>query len=240
MPVTSAELTALGRLGTCAVADAIEAFQVQLRNVGFADGTVHCCFEDLPPILGYASTARIRTAIPPMVGNTYPDRFDWWTSLRASPAPRILVVEDADPQPGLGALVGDVQGNVLRALGVLGVITNGAVRELPQLHALGLQVFARSVVPSHAYAHVLEFDVSVRVGGLEISPGDLIHADRHGVVKVPVELAAEVPAAAERLRQHNDAILALCQSDAFTLERLRDLFAVRDAASDRPTSDGSR
>jgi 4-hydroxy-4-methyl-2-oxoglutarate aldolase len=240
MPVTSEHWTALERLGTCAVADAIEVFQIQLRNVGFADGTVRCCFEDLPPILGYASTARIRSAVPPMVGVAYADRFDWWTNLLAAPAPRILVLEDADPQPGVGALVGDVQGNVLRALGVVGVITNGAVRELPQLHALGLQCFACSVVPSHAYAHVLEFHVPVRVGGLEISPGDLIHADRHGVVKVPIELAAEVPAASERLRQHNAAILALCQSDAFTLERLRDLYAVRDAAADRPTSDGSR
>ena len=240
MPVTPEQLTALGRLGTCAVADAIEVFQVQLRNVGFADGTVRCCFEDLPPIVGYASTARIRTAIPPMVGNTYPDRFDWWTSIRGAQAPRILVLEDADPQPGVGALVGDVQGNVLHALGVVGVITNGAVRELPQLHALGLQIFARLAVASHAYAHVFEFDVPVRVGGLEISPGDLIHADRHGIVKVPAEQAAEIPAAAERLQQHNAEILALCQSDAFTLERLRDLFALREAASDRPTSDGSR
>jgi regulator of RNase E activity RraA len=239
MPVTSEELAALGRLGTCAVADAIEVFQIQLRNVGFADGMVRCCFEDLPPILGYASTARIRSAIPPMVGGAYADRFDWWTSIRAARGPRILVLEDADPEPGVGALVGDVQGNVLHALGVVGVITNGAVRELPQLRALGLQCFAHSVAPSHAYAHVFEFDVPVTVGGLAISPGDLIHADRHGIVKVPPEQAAEIPAAADRLRQHNAAIVALCQSDTFTLERLRELFAKRDAAS-RSTSDGSR
>jgi 4-hydroxy-4-methyl-2-oxoglutarate aldolase len=240
MPVTPEQLMALQRLGTCAVVDAIEVFQLQLRNVGFADGTVRCCFEDLPPIVGYASTARIRAAIPPMVGGAYPDRFDWWRNIRAAGAPRIVVLEDTDPQPGVGALVGAVQGHVLHALGVVGVITNGAVRELPQLHALGLQCFAGSVVPSHAYAHVFEFDVPVRVGGLEVSPGDLIHADRHGVAKVPVERAAEIPQAAERLRQHNAAILALCQSDTFSLERLRELFATRDAAANRSTSDGSR
>jgi 4-hydroxy-4-methyl-2-oxoglutarate aldolase len=240
MPVTSEQWAALRRLGTCAVADAIEVFQLHLRNVGFADGTVRCCFEDLPPILGYASTARIRTAIPPMVGAEYADRFDWWTSIRTAPAPRIVVLEDVDSEPGVGALVGDVQGNVLHALGVVGVITNGAVRDLPQLHTLGLQCFAHRVVPSHAYAHVFEFDVPVRVGGLEVSPGDLIHADRHGVVKVPTERAAEIPAAADRLRRHNAAIVALCQSDAFTLESLRDLFASRDAASGRSTFDGSR
>src|SRR5579864_4758647 len=117
MPVTPEQLTALEHLGTCAVVDAIEVFQLQLRNVGFADGTVRCCFEDLPPIVGYASTARIRTAIPPMVGGAYADRFDWWTSIRSASAPRIVVLEDTDPQPGVGAMVGEVQGNVLHALG---------------------------------------------------------------------------------------------------------------------------
>lgn len=240
MPVTPEQLTALRRLSTCAVADAIEVFQSQLRNVGFADGTIRCCFEDLPPILGFASTARIRTSIPPMVGAAYADRFDWWTSIRAARAPRILILEDADPQPGVGALIGEVQANVLRALGVVGVVTNGAARELPQLHALGLQCFAHRVVPSHAYAHVFEFDVPVRVGGLEVSPGDLIHADRHGVVRIPADRAAEIPAAAERLRQHKAAILALCHSNAFSLEHLRDLFARRDEASGQPTPDSSR
>jgi 4-hydroxy-4-methyl-2-oxoglutarate aldolase len=229
MQLTSEQLTALGRLATSEVADAIETFQVQLRNVGFADGTIRCCFDELPPVVGYAATARIRTAIPPMVGAAYADRLDWWTSVRATPGPQIVVIEDADAHPGLGALVGELQGTVLRALGVVGIVTNGALRHLPQLRALGLQCFAHQVVPSHAYAHVFEFNVPVRVGGLEIAPGDLLHGDRNGLVRVPAAIAADVPAAAAQLRRLNAQILALTHSDAFDLERLRDLFAARHA-----------
>jgi 4-hydroxy-4-methyl-2-oxoglutarate aldolase len=238
MQLTSEQLTALGRLATPEVADAIETFQVQLRNVGFADGTIRCCFDDRPPVVGYAATARIRTSIPPMVGAAYADRVDWWTSVRATPGPQIVVIEDADAHPGLGALVGELQGTVLRALGVVGIVTNGALRHLPQLHALGLQCFAPRVVPSHAYAHVFEFNVPVRVGGLDIAPGDLLHGDRNGLVRVPPEIAAHIPAAAAELRRLNAQILALSQSDAVDLERLRGLFAARHA--DAKPGDDSR
>src|ERR1700683_3563586 len=62
MSLTPDQLIALQRLSTCVVADAIETFDMRLRNVGFADGTIRCCFEDLPPIVGYAATARLRHA----------------------------------------------------------------------------------------------------------------------------------------------------------------------------------
>jgi regulator of RNase E activity RraA len=240
MPLTAEQLTALGRLDTPAIADAIETFHVRLRNVGFADGSLACRFEDLPPIVGYAVTARIRTGPPPMVGAAYADRLDWWTSIRNSPQPSIVVLEDADTRPGVGALVGDVQAYILQALGVVGVITNGAVRSLPSLKALALQCFAPHVVPSHAYAHVFEFDVPVTVGSLPIAPGDLLHADRSGIVKVPPEIAADLPAAAATLRAHRDVMLAHCCGERFSLEGLRDLFASRDAAQVRPAEDSSR
>src|SRR5215467_2636375 len=99
MPLTAEQLTALGRLDTPSIADAIETFHVRLRNVGFADGSLTCRFEDLPPIVGYAVTARIRTAPPPMVGSAYADRLDWWTTIRQSSAPAIVVLEDADTRP---------------------------------------------------------------------------------------------------------------------------------------------
>lgn len=240
MPLTTEQLTALGRLDTPSVADAIETFHVRLRNVGFADGSLICRLEDLPPIAGYAVTARIRTAPPPMVGSAYADRLDWWTSIRQSPAPAIVVIEDADARPGVGALVGEVQAHILRALGVAGLITNGAVRSLAAFRAAELQYFAPSIVPSHAYAHVFEFNVPVTVGSLRIAPGDLLHADRSGIVNVPPDIAAEIPAAAARLRAHNDAMLAHCGGDQFSLEGLRDLFASRDAAQSAPAGDSSR
>lgn len=231
MQLTSDQLTALGGLSTSELADAIEAFQVRLRNVGFTNGAMRCSFDDLPPVVGYAATARIRTSTPPMVGAEYGDRIGWWKSVQATPGPRIVVLEDVDPQPGIGALVGRVHAHVLRTLGVVGLVTNGAVRDLPQLRAVELQCFARHVVPSHAYAHVFEFDVPVRVGGLEVAPGDLLHGDRNGLVKVPAAIAPHLPAAAARLRRHNAAIVSFCQSSDFNLERLHDLLVSRETST---------
>jgi 4-hydroxy-4-methyl-2-oxoglutarate aldolase len=222
MSLTPDQLLALQQLSTCVVADAIETFDMRLRNEGFADGSIRCCFEDLPPIVGYAATARIRTAKPPMVGPGYKERIEWWTSVHRSTPPHIVVLEDVDSPPGLGALIGGVGASILRALGAIGVITNGAVRDLPRLREAGFQCLAGSVVPSHAFAHVFEYNVPVRVGGLRIAPGDLLHADRHGVVQIPIEIARDIPAVAETLHARNAALVALCRSPRFSVERLRE------------------
>jgi len=216
-------LEALGRLSTSAVVDAIETFDIRLRNEGFADGTIHCWLPDLPPIVGYAATVRVRTAIPPMVGGAYVDRTDWWQRVLAVPAPRIVVIEDTDTPVGTGALIGGVYANIVRALGGVGVLTNGAIRDADEFATLGLQAFARRVVPSHAYAHVFEYDVPVRIGGLEIAPGSLLHGDRNGVVAVPESIAAEIPRAAAARAAHDARIISLCRSAQFSPDALRAL-----------------
>ncbi len=228
MELTSDQLLALQRLGTCAVADAIEAFEVRLRNVGFADRSIRCWFPDFPAVVGFAVTARIRTAAPPMVGSAYVDRADWWSSLGAAKGPLIAVIEDVDDAPGSGALVGGVHGSILRALGVVAIVTNGAVRNLPRLRSLGLQCFAAGVVPSHGYAHVFEFGVPVAVGGLDVKPGDLIHGDQHGIVTIPQDIAARIPDAAAQLDARAARVSAMTASSEFSLDRLRPLLAQDD------------
>jgi len=222
MSLTPDQLLALQKLSTCVVADAIETFDIRLRNVGFADGSIRCCFEDLPPIVGYAATARIRTAKPPMVGPAYKDRIGWWKSIGTSAPPHIVVLEDVDSPPGIGALIGGVGASILHALGAIGVITNGAVRNLRRVREAGFQCLAGSVVPSHAFAHVFEYNVPVTVGGLQIAPGDLLHADRHGVVQIPLEIAGDIPAVAATLHARNAALVALCRSPRFSVARLQE------------------
>jgi len=214
------ELDALRRLDSCTVSNAIETFQVRLRNAGFADARVRCMFEDLPPIVGYAATARLRSSEPPITGG-YHDRNDWWNSILQVPAPRIAVVEDVDESPGVGAFLGDMHAAILRALGCVGYVTNGAVRDLPQVRDLGLHVFAGNVAVSHAYAHIFDFGSKVKVGGLEVRPGDLLHGDRHGVLSVPKAIAGEIPAAAARLQQAEQRVIELCRSKEFSVDKLR-------------------
>jgi regulator of RNase E activity RraA len=184
-------------------------------------------FEDLAPIVGYAATVRIYTSEPPMKGGRFYDRTDWWNHVLTIPAPRIAFVEDADRKPGLGSFVGEVHASILLALGCVGVVTNGAVRDLNALEHKGFQMFAGNVTPSRAYAHIFEFGGPVEIGGLRIEPGDLIHADRHGVLTIPKQIAPEVPAMAERLLQKDREIIEFCRSPEFSLVELQKLIKER-------------
>src|ERR1700758_2244219 len=183
------DLDALRSLDSCTVSNAIETFDVRLRNTGFADASIRCMFKDLPPLVGYAATARLRSGEPPIAGRIYHDRADWWNSILQIPSPRIAVLQDLDDPPGVGAFLGDMHATILQAVGCVGYVTNGAVRELPRVRDLGVQVFAGSVAVSHAYAHIFDFGSVVKVGGLEIRPGDLLHGDQHGILTVPREIA---------------------------------------------------
>jgi 4-hydroxy-4-methyl-2-oxoglutarate aldolase len=214
-------LRALGKIETCMVSNAIEIFDVRLRNAGFADARIKCMFEDLSPMVGFAATARLRTGDPPMTGRIYHERWDWWSSILAVPAPRVVVLEDMDKPPGLGAFLGDMHAAILRALGCVGYVTDGAVRELPRIRETGFQVFAGNVAVSHAYSHIFDFGTNVKVGGLEIHPGDLLHGDRHGVLTIPKRIAAQIPAVATKLQQEEQAVIDFCQSENFSVEELR-------------------
>jgi len=220
-PLLSKEqLDTLRHLDTCVVSNAIETFNVRLRNTGFADAKIRCMFEDFPPIAGYAATARLRTGEPPIAGRIYHDRSDWWHSILQVPAPRIAVVEDMDKPPGVGAFLGDMHAAILKALGCVGYVTDGAVRELPRARDLGFQLFAGNVAVSHAYAHMFDLACVVKVGGLEVKPGDLLHGDRHGILTIPRQIAAEIPNAAARLQQGEQKVIDFCRSKEFSVEKL--------------------
>jgi 4-hydroxy-4-methyl-2-oxoglutarate aldolase len=216
-----AQLEQLRQLDSCTVANAIESFDVRLRNKGFTDSGIRCIFEDFPAIAGYAVTAHVRTSEPPMEGHSYYYRLDWLDHLLSVPPPRVLVLEDQDKYPGLGSFIGDVHTSILAALGCIGVITNGAVRNLPAARALYFQMFAHNVSVSHAYAHIVDFGKPVEVAHMEVHPSDLIHGDRHGVQTIPLEIADKIPAVAKEMTAQEEEIVRLSRSPGFTLESLR-------------------
>jgi 4-hydroxy-4-methyl-2-oxoglutarate aldolase len=221
-PLSVSQMQSLAELDSCTVANAIETFDVRLRNTGFTDSTVRCVFDDLPSMVGYAATARVHTSDPPMEGSNYFDRTDWWAHILTIPAPRIVVVEDTDRHPGLGAFIGELHANILLALGCIGVVTNGAVRDLREVHKTGFQMFARNVSVSHAFAHIYDFGRHVQVGGMKVDPGDLLHGDIHGVQTVPLEIAGKIPAVAQEMGEQEQRLIAICRSKNFTMEKLRE------------------
>jgi len=224
--LTEEDLDALRQFDTCMISNAIETFDARLRNTGFADASIRCMFKDAPPMVGYAATARLRSGEPPMVGGTFRDRADFWNSILEIPAPRILVLEDMDEPPGRGAFVGDMHAAILKALGCIGYLTNGAVRELPALRTMGIQLFAGSVAVSHAYAHIFDIGAKVKVGGMEVRPGELLHGDRHGVLTVPAQIAARIPGAAAELQRAERKVIDFCRSSAFSVAKLGEIMKV--------------
>jgi 4-hydroxy-4-methyl-2-oxoglutarate aldolase len=219
--LTPEELHALRGLDACTLANAIETFHERLRNEGFVDHTVRCLFPELPPMLGYAATLRIRGSAPPTADGVYQDRMDWWDYVLTLPAPRVVVIQDMATRPGLGSLVGAVHMNILRALNCIGVVTNGAVRDIPAAAQDGFHCFVGNIAVSHAYVHVVEVGTAVNIGGLSIHSGDLLHGDLHGVQSVPLAIAGALPQVAARIIARDAALIALCRSPGVTLAELR-------------------
>jgi 4-hydroxy-4-methyl-2-oxoglutarate aldolase len=219
--LTPDQLETLRRLDGCTLANAIETFHQRLSNEGFTNGTVRCLFPPLPPMVGYAATIKIRGSAPPTTDGRYPDRTDWWDYILSLPAPRVLVVQDAATQTGLGSLLGAVHINIIRALGCVGAVTNGSVRDIPVAESLGFPLFAGSISVSHAYVHIVEVGGAVEVAGLKIQSGDLLHGDLHGVQSIPLDIAGQISTVAERITAKEQELIALCQSKDFSIEKLR-------------------
>jgi 4-hydroxy-4-methyl-2-oxoglutarate aldolase len=224
--LTSDLIEAYRRLRGAAVSNAIETFGVRLRNEGFADARLRCLFGDLRPVVGHAVTVRIRSSSPPPVGHQYRDRTDWWNFIVGIPAPRIVVAQDIDERPGLGAFVGGLHATILSALGCVAYVTNGSVRDLDAVHAFGFQFFASGVSISHGFAHIIDFGEPVEVGGLAVASGDCLFGDRDGITSLPSDLVDKIPEAAARMSRDEQKVLDLCSGPDFSIERLRKLLGV--------------
>ena len=218
--LSAAQLSRLRQYDTCTLSNAIERLRIRPRCEGFVTGTAECRFPHLQPVIGYAVTGKVRAAMPPIDGRGYYEDLDWWRYLVTVPAPRIVVMQDTDPSPGVGALFGEVHARICRALGCVAYVTNGAVRDLPGIEALDFQLFAGSVVVSHAYAHVVAYGEPVEIGGLGISSGDLLHGDLHGVHSIPRKGIHRLSELAEQIRREEHELFQLTESKGFSVDML--------------------
>jgi 4-hydroxy-4-methyl-2-oxoglutarate aldolase len=221
--LTQDHLDAIRQWNTCAVADAIETFDVRLRNEGYTLPGLKCVTGDLPPMLGYAATCKVRSENPPPIGHSYYNRTDWWSAIEQLPAPRVAVIEDIDLLPGHGSSVGQAHASILKALGCVGVITNGSVRDIPVVAEMKFPMFAGSVSVSHSYAHLVDFGEPVEILGLKIHASDLLYGDCHGVISIPTSIAPEIPAVAAMIVKKKRTVVDFCQSPGFSLDELRKL-----------------
>jgi regulator of RNase E activity RraA len=219
-PLADAVLEALRAFDTPTICNAMEIVAPERRLHGYTVKPLVCPFPDLPPIVGYARTATIRAASPPDTG-AGERRAAYYEYVGRGPRPTVSVVQDLDgANVGYGAFWGEVNSTVHKALGCLGVVTDGVIRDIPQW-APGFQALAGSIGPSHAWVHLQSFDEPVTVAGMTVRPGDLIHADGHGAIVVPFETAERLPAACDLLMRREAAILDVARSEDFTIDALK-------------------
>jgi 4-hydroxy-4-methyl-2-oxoglutarate aldolase len=222
----------LRTIDTCSVSNAVETFNIRMRNEGFIQGGVKCMFPAMLPVAGYAITGRIRTTAPPIAGLCYYQNIEWWEYVASLPGPKIVVLADMDRAPGVGAFFGEIHAQISKALGCVAYVTNGAVRDLAALEAAAFQCFAGSVSVSHAYAHIVEMAEPVEIGSLEIRPGDMLHADRHGVQTIPKENASELPKVVAEIASRERELIRLCAQPDFSAEKL--ISALKRGSQDFP------
>jgi len=199
------------------VANVIDALKVRDRNEGYTDGSVQCRFPELGRVVGRAATVRLRSTRE-RTGTSF---YDLLAHVAEQGRPTVLVAQDLDDPPGRGTAWGEVNSSMLGAFGCVAIVTNGAVRDLAEVRASGFGMFSGSVCVAHGSIRIVDAGTPVEVGGLTVSPGDLLHADAHGVVAVPLDVAAQVPDAAAELERKERLIVAACRDRTLTLEELQ-------------------
>ena len=210
------------------VANAIEHFGVRDPTTGYADNRLVCRTPGIAaPMVGRAFTCKVDTTTP---GDTRPARVGELVELLSeADTPFVLVAQHEGPDRGRGCVFGDMFCAVLDRLGGAGIVTDANGRDLAGIRRRtpDFHVFCGGWVVSHGYPAYLEFDTPVEVCGLEIAPGDLLHGDGSGLVSVPPEIAAEVPARAEAVCGEEREFFEFLQGDGFSMEELKQRFDPR-------------
>ena len=214
------ELLALLRsVDTPTVCNAIEVAQGKRGFSQFTRGTMICSAPQSGPLVGFAKTAKIAALSPPnedkeIIKNR---RMEYYRYMSEVSGPSIAVIEDVDFPDCIGAYWGEINTKIHKRFGLSGVLTNGVVRDLGDL-AEDFPVVAGSIGPSHGFVHVREIDTPVSVFGIKVSPGDLVHADRHGAVVIPNEVIPILNDAVHKLFASERLILDPAEKTGFSFD----------------------
>jgi len=189
--VSKSVIKELRRYDSPTVCNVIELFKVRPQNKGFLHHAIRALFPELPPMVGHAVTITFRSAKPGRRPAGYNEIATHVEALLAVPPPRVVVFQDLDDEP-VGATFGEMLATTYRAFGCVGIITSGGARDTEAIRRMGLPLFARERCVSHGYPQYLAVNTPVRVGGVRIMPGDLLHGDGDGVTTVPNVLAPQI------------------------------------------------
>jgi 4-hydroxy-4-methyl-2-oxoglutarate aldolase len=218
-PVSEKDLAFLKGIDSPTMANAIEPFKVRDRTEGFIGGKVRSLFPELPPMVGAALTVTMTNTPGPVAG-----RENWWRmyeALSQIPAPSVLAVQDVSGAPSRCALAGEVMATLAMRLGAVGMVTDGGLRDVHEVRALGFAYFARYVVVSHGNFDIVDVGAPIVLDGQEVKTGDILHGDANGIVIVPREILDGLPDAVQEVRTRERASMDFINSPEYTIAAAR-------------------
>lgn len=216
-------LDRLAAIDSPTICNALEVLEPGRTQFGYTKAAMLCSHPDRPARIGYAKTAAIRTTLPQGEDKAAlkARQSAYYDYIQAGDAPKIVVHQDLDGEHGVAACWGDVMANIHKAMGAAGVLTNGAIRDIPGMPE-GIMMLATGEKVSHGSLHTVRFGGPVEVCGMPVQDGDLVHMDRNGAVVIPAHLAAKLPDAVQQVVEREQAIIKAAQAEPKDLAALRD------------------
>lgn len=211
---------------TPTLSNAIELLQLRPRAEGFAPLEIRCLFPELGRLCGYAVTAQVETMTASSAKSE--DAFiELFEAVNECLKPAVVVMQELGPHPDFAAHCGEVLATIFSRLGAVGVVSDCAVRDIPEVRALRFRYFARGVAPSHANYRIVRVGVPVHVLGLPIRSQDLLHGDENGLITVPEATLERLQQAVTWVRSHERALMDFVRAPGFTPDQLRGRFLYR-------------
>ena len=205
------------------LSNAIEELNVRPRHEGYAPLNIRCIFPEFGRMCGYAVTAQVET-VSRMTTADRAGFIDLFELIHRSPKPGVVVFQEIGGSHELSTHCGEVLATIFTRLGVVGLVSDSGIRDIPEVRAIGMHYFAQGAVVSHAHFHVVRVNVPVHVEGLVVLPGDLLHGDENGLITVPKRPVEEIARAVDGVRSREKKLMDYVRSDAFTIDGLRDKF----------------
>ena len=213
--LTPEQLTALRRIDSPTIANAIETFEIRPRVAGYVGYDIRCIFPDLPPAVGYAVTCTVDSTTEGRVGIGFQQLYEL---LETAPKPAVVVMQDVGQDRLHSCHAGEVMSTTMKRLGAVGILTDGGLRDVREVAALGgFQYFCAGLVVAHGNPICVSVNTEVMISGMQVRPGDLLHGDVNGVVLIPDECAGQVAEAAQRVWAREEQTLRQIAAPDYTV-----------------------
>ena len=201
------------------IANAIETFNVRDRCDGFVGGNVRCQFPELGRMVGRALTVTMTSRPGPVASRE--GYWRMWEALDGLDGPSVIAIQDVSGAPHRCAYAGEVMATLAMRLGAVGMVTDGALRDVDEVRALGFHYFMRYPVVSHGNFEIVSVGEPIELDGQRIAMGDLLHGDANGIVVIPDEVLADLPAAVASVREREHETMSYIRGREFSLAELK-------------------